>query len=70
MLSAEPVFATIIAVILLRETSSLMEFIGGALLFMAAVIAAVRSSRAALGPLLGLDPQNAAQILIYSMPNG
>jgi drug/metabolite transporter (DMT)-like permease len=39
LLSAEPVFATIFAVLLLGETSSLLEMIGGALILAAAVVA-------------------------------
>ncbi len=39
LLSAEPVFATIFAVLLLGEKSSLMELIGGALILIAAVVA-------------------------------
>jgi len=39
LLSAEPVFATIFAVLLLGEKSSLMELIGGALILIAAGIA-------------------------------
>ena len=41
LLSAEPVFATIFAVLLLGETSSLLEMIGGALILIAAVVASV-----------------------------
>lgn len=39
LLSAEPVFATIFAVLLLGEKTSLLEMAGGALILMAAVIA-------------------------------
>ncbi len=39
LLSAEPVFATIFAVLLLGEKSSLMEMFGGALILIAAVVA-------------------------------
>ena len=39
LLSAEPVFATLFAVLLLGETSSLLEMIGGALILVAAVVA-------------------------------
>jgi drug/metabolite transporter (DMT)-like permease len=41
LLSAEPVFATIFAVLLLGENSSLLEMIGGALILIAAVVASV-----------------------------
>jgi len=41
LLSAEPVFASIFAVLLLGENSSLLEMIGGALILIAAVVASV-----------------------------
>ncbi len=41
LLSAEPVFATIFAVLLLGEKTSLLEMGGGALILMAAVIASI-----------------------------
>eukprot|EP00536_Pseudo-nitzschia_multiseries_P018075 jgi/Psemu1/315437/fgenesh1_kg.2126_\ len=39
LLSAEPVFATVFAVLLLGETSSLLEIAGGGLILVAALIA-------------------------------
>ncbi|VEU34130.1 unnamed protein product [Pseudo-nitzschia multistriata] len=47
LLSAEPIFATVFAVLLLGETSSLLEIVGGGLIIAAAAIASVPSDNAA-----------------------